>query len=250
MSLNPLSFFDRSSGNYTDNQLQLRNHPWHSSTYEVCIQLDYLGTGMHIKEMIHQSSRHGCFKGGEISAISSMVYQGDETLVILVQVYQGDGTSAISVWVYQKGQRMKENKRKGGQGTLINASNSLPLLVLPSPIFPVAFEHHISPAFEHYFFPRPPFPVYRTTYIPRWSYLNVCNRRLTSVSSLRMGCSSTSLLIRDRDPAPHSLRCRRKLSQCSVPTTLILYSFSPLLCAMIVHRRFPKYTGQNSTPPP
>ena len=45
---------------------------------------------------------------------------------------------------------MDGREQEGGQKTLLNASNSPPLLVLPSPTFPVAFEHHIFPAFEDY----------------------------------------------------------------------------------------------------
>ena len=60
---------------------------------------------------------------------------------------------------------------------------------------------------------------------------------MTNVSSLRIGCSSASLPIGDKGPAPHSLKCRRNVSQCSVPTNIILYPYSPSLCAMIVHRR-------------
>ena len=36
--------------------------------------------------------------------------------------------------------------------------------------------------------------------------------------------------------APHILRCRRNVNQCSVPTNIILYLYSPFLWAMNVHR--------------
>ena len=60
--------------------------------------------------------------------------------------------------------------------------------------------------------------------------------RLTNISSLRMGCPSASLPIGDRSPAPHILRCRQNVSQCSVPTNITLYPYSPMLWAMNVHR--------------
>ncbi len=127
------------------------------------------------------------------------------------------------------------------------------LLVLPSPIFSVAFERrirtsHSNVAFEHHIFSHfpciralflspPAIHSYQTTHVLRWSYLNICDRRLINVSSLCMGCPSASLPIGDRGAAPHILRCRRNVSQCSVPTNIILCPYSPLLWAMNVPRQ-------------
>lgn len=38
-----------------------------------------------------------------------------------------------------------------------------------------------------------------------------------------MGCPSASLPVGDRAPAPHNLRYRQKVSQCSLSTNIILY---------------------------
>ena len=78
--------------------------------------------------------------------------------------------------------------------------------------------------------------------VPRWSspwYTRSFLSRdphLLTVSTFRMGCPSASLPIGDSGPTPHSLRCRRNVSQCSVPTITIPYFYSSLLCAMNVHR--------------
>ena len=108
----------------------------------------------------------------------------------------------------------------------INASNPLPFsFLLLSPIFSVVFKYHIQtlhfPCIQASFLFPSRRPLFITTHIPRWGYLTICNRRLTNVSSLCMGYPSTSLPIRDRGPAPHSLKCRQNVSQCSVPTNLI-----------------------------
>lgn len=134
----------------------------------------------------------------------------------------------ILTWVYQ---------RADGQKRLLNASNSPPLLILISSTFPIAFKHHIFPAFKHYFFPCLPSLIYQTTHKSRQSYLNVCDRCLTNISSLRMGYLSASFPIGDRRPAPHSLRCRCNVTQCFVLTNIILYP-SLFLCLMIMHRSF------------
>ncbi len=39
-------------------------------------------------------------------------------------------------------------------------------------------------------------------------------------------------LILIHGPAPHILRCRQNVSQCSLPTNIIVYQYSPLLWAM------------------
>lgn len=50
-----------------------------------------------------------------------------------------------------------------------------------------------------------------------------------------MGCPSAGIPIA-RGPISHSLRCRRNVSQCFVPTNIIPYPHYPLLRAMNVHR--------------
>ena len=81
------------------------------------------------------------------------------------------------------------------------------------------------------------FPACRPQFIKLHIYLdraNVCNRPLTDISFLRMRYPSASLSIEDKGPA--AVRCRQNVSQCSVPTNIILYLYSPLWYAMKVHK--------------
>ena len=115
-----------------------KNHPWHTSTHEVGILLDHLGTGVsrrqdtrHLgtgvskrRDINHlgtgisrrrdtshpatgvsrrrDSSHLGTgYQGDETPVISPRVYQGDETSVISPRVPQGDETSVISAWIYR-----------------------------------------------------------------------------------------------------------------------------------------------------
>ena len=181
-------------------------------------------------------------KSASDSIISSPVYQGDGALVISARMFHSGEIFVTSSRVYQVGDTSHlgtgVSRRKVARSHC--QMPAIPLLLFPHHLrYPshsnITFSR-IFPAFEHYFFPRPPSLVYQTTHILRQSYLNVCDRRLTNVSSLRMGCPSASLPIGDRGPASHSLRCRRNVSQCSVPTNITIYPYSPLLWAMNTHR--------------
>ena len=84
-------------------------------------------------------------------------YQGGGTLVISARVFHGGELFVILSWVYQ-------SRDTGHLGTDVSRRNSVarrncqmpPLLDLPSPMFSVAFEHHI---FSH--FPSISFPARR-----------------------------------------------------------------------------------------
>ena len=192
-----------------DELFYTRNHLQHTLMHQVYIPLDRLSTMYNTKEMDHQSSRYWCFMA--VTYLSSrhgcIKY---ETKVISALEFHGLKTLA-------KCQQFAP-----------------PLLVFLSPMFFVAFEHHIFshfPGVRALFLSPPAVPSYQTTHILRQIYLNVCDRRLTTVSSIRMGCPSASLHIGDRGPAPHILRCRRNVCQCSMPhqynTLPILSSFIP-----------------------
>ena len=170
--------------------------------------------------MRHRSHRHWCIR---------------ETRQQSPQ--QGDETAVISARLYQEGKKAKAEPKDKWQGGSDKCKRFPFPSVLSSPIFPRQFSHYgfslclrtpHFPAFEDHFFPRPPSQSLDFIYLDRAS---LCDRRLTDVSSqtsLRMGCPSASLPIGDRGPAPHHLRCRRNVSQCSVPTNTILYLHSLL----------------------
>ena len=124
-----------------------RNHPHHTSTHEVCIRLDHISTGVP-RRWGSESSRHGCF----IAARYLSSHHG-----CIKYMYVHTRTPVISARVV--------SRRKV-------AMPAIPLLLFPHHLrYPshsnITFSR-IFPAFEHYFFPRPPSLVYQTKPPSAW----------------------------------------------------------------------------------
>ena len=120
----------------------------------------------------------------EVCIISVPVYHGYGTLVISARVFM-----AVRYWSSRHGCFMvvrylssrhgylmvvrylsSRHKEKGGQKTLPNASYSPHLLILPSPMFSVAFENHIFshlPCIRALFLSPPAVTSYQTTHTLR-----------------------------------------------------------------------------------
>lgn len=146
-----------------------RNHPWYISTHKVRISLDHFGTYVSKRQNISHLGM-GVLRRQNISHLGTRVAKR------LDAHHLGIGIS--------KGQWTDKNKKV----TLLNASNSPLSLVFLSPTFPVAFKHHISPAFEHYFFSRlssPPSQAYSSCRVVSTS----CRLAKTVLASQKVGPS-------------------------------------------------------------
>ena len=178
---------------------------------------NHLGTGVSrrrdtnssrygcIKETRHQSSRSGCIKESRHQSsrheyIKEMKNQSSRHRCINEMRHQSSRHECTKRTKAQREQKDRWSER------IDKCERSFPSSVFSSPISSlhsnIPLSLHLSITFSPPTIPS----LLDYTYIHRLSYLTVRNRRLTNVSSLRMGCLSASLPIGDSGPALHRLR--------------------------------------------